>query len=163
MSFYFLFLESIGTPELILIAFVALIVFGPRRLPSIGRQIGKYTSEFKRASNDFRRNWESEVEAAERDEALQREISQMSGNSSKADFAADSSAPENSQSLKNTIGRTSSQRAATGENSFAALNEYDSIALPEIRAVNQSDFVQSAAQNESTTEIAAPPGKREWL
>src|SRR3712207_5357128 len=68
MSIYFLFLESLGTPELALILLVALIVFGPRKLPTIGRTIGKYTAEFKRASMDFRETWEREVQAVEFEE-----------------------------------------------------------------------------------------------
>jgi TatA/E family protein of Tat protein translocase len=64
-----LFLETIGTTELLLILVVALVVFGPRRLPDIGRKIGKGMAEFRRASDDFKRTWEREVElerAAER-------------------------------------------------------------------------------------------------
>ena len=57
-----LFLESIGTTELLLILVVALVVFGPRRLPDIGRKIGKGMAEFRRASDDFKRTWEREVE-----------------------------------------------------------------------------------------------------
>ena len=45
-----------------LIAVVALIVFGPRKLPEIGRTLGKSLAEFKRASDDFKRTWEYEVE-----------------------------------------------------------------------------------------------------
>ena len=57
-----LFLESIGTTELLVIAVVALIIFGPRRLPELGRSLGKSLGEFKRASDDFKRTWEREVE-----------------------------------------------------------------------------------------------------
>ena len=57
-----LFLEFFGTGELLLIALVALIVFGPRKLPEIGRKFGKSLGEFKLASEDFKRTWEREVE-----------------------------------------------------------------------------------------------------
>ncbi|HEY9284215.1 MAG TPA: twin-arginine translocase TatA/TatE family subunit, partial [Pyrinomonadaceae bacterium] len=57
-----LFLETIGTTELLFILVVALVVFGPRRLPDIGRKIGKGMAEFRRASDDFKRTWEREVE-----------------------------------------------------------------------------------------------------
>ncbi len=56
------FLESIGTTELLVILVVALILFGPRRLPQLSRQLGKSLGEFKRASEDFKRTWEKEVE-----------------------------------------------------------------------------------------------------
>jgi Tat protein translocase TatB subunit len=58
----FLFiLESIGTPELILIAIVALIVLGPRKLPQMAKTIGKTMSEFRNATHEFKSTWEKEV------------------------------------------------------------------------------------------------------
>ena len=54
--------EFIGTTELLVIAFVALIIFGPRKLPELGRSLGRSMGEFKRASEDFKRTWEYEVE-----------------------------------------------------------------------------------------------------
>lgn len=54
---------TLGGPELFLIFVVALIVFGPRKLPEIGKSLGKMMGEFRRASNDFRSTIESEVEA----------------------------------------------------------------------------------------------------
>lgn len=52
------------------IALVALIIFGPRKLPEIGRTVGKSIAEFKRASDDFKRTWEYEVEIEQRRPAL---------------------------------------------------------------------------------------------
>ena len=54
---------TLGGPELFLIFVVALIVFGPRKLPEIGKSLGKMMAEFRKASNDFRSTIESEVEA----------------------------------------------------------------------------------------------------
>jgi sec-independent protein translocase protein TatA len=53
---------SIGMPELILIFIVALLVFGPKKLPDIGKSIGKGLAEFKRASDDLKRTIEQEIE-----------------------------------------------------------------------------------------------------
>jgi TatA/E family protein of Tat protein translocase len=52
-------------PELILIFAVALLLFGPRKMPQIGRSIGRALGEFRRASNDFKRTIEDEVAADE--------------------------------------------------------------------------------------------------
>ena len=57
----------LGFPELIVIFVVALLVFGPRKLPDIGRSLGKSLNEFKRATNDLKQTWESEVRAEEAD------------------------------------------------------------------------------------------------
>ena len=54
---------TLGGPEIILILVVALIVFGPRRLPEIGKSMGKMLAEFRKASNDFKRTIEDELEA----------------------------------------------------------------------------------------------------
>lgn len=54
---------TLGGPELLLILVLALIVFGPRKLPDVGRSLGRMMAEFRKASNDFRRTLEDEVEA----------------------------------------------------------------------------------------------------
>ena len=55
-------LGSIGMPELMVIFVIALVVFGPRRLPEIGRSVGRTIAEFKRASSELRDTFEREVE-----------------------------------------------------------------------------------------------------
>ena len=52
---------NLGFPEMIFIFLLALIIFGPKKLPEIGRQIGKALNEFKRASNEFKAQIESEI------------------------------------------------------------------------------------------------------
>lgn len=52
----------IGMPELILIFLVALLVFGPRKLPELGKSLGRGLAEFKRASDDLKRTIEDEIE-----------------------------------------------------------------------------------------------------
>ena len=54
---------TLGMPELILIFIVALLLFGPRKMPQIGRSIGRALGEFRRASNEFKRTIEDEVAA----------------------------------------------------------------------------------------------------
>ena len=53
---------SIGMPELILIFIVALLVFGPKKLPEIGKSLGKGLAEFKRASDELKKTIEQEIE-----------------------------------------------------------------------------------------------------
>ena len=66
MQSFLLVFEFLGTTELLVIAVVALVLFGPRKLPEIGRTVGKAIGEFKRASDDFKRTWEYEVELEKR-------------------------------------------------------------------------------------------------
>jgi len=54
---------SLGFPEILLILVLALLLFGPKRLPEIGRTIGRGLSEFRRASNELKRTLDAEVAA----------------------------------------------------------------------------------------------------
>ncbi len=55
----------IGIPEMLILLVVALIVFGPRKLPELGRSLGKSLQEFKRASNDLRSTLDDEIRSEE--------------------------------------------------------------------------------------------------
>ena len=58
---FLLILESLGSTELFFILIMALVFFGPRKLPQLSRTLGKNLAEFRRASEDFKRTWEREV------------------------------------------------------------------------------------------------------
>ena len=62
-------LGSIGMPELIIIFVIALIIFGPRKLPELGRSLGKSLAELKKASNELRNTLEEEIRIEEQKEA----------------------------------------------------------------------------------------------
>jgi TatA/E family protein of Tat protein translocase len=58
----------IGMPEMLVILVIALVVFGPRKLPELGRSLGKSLNEFKKASNDLRSTLEDEIRVEEQKE-----------------------------------------------------------------------------------------------
>lgn len=58
---------TLGGPELFLILVIALIVFGPKKLPEIGKNMGRMIGEFRKASQDFQRTIEDEVAAVNRE------------------------------------------------------------------------------------------------
>ena len=57
---------SVGVPELIIIFPIALIIFGPRKLPELGKSLGKSLAEFKRASNELKNTLDEEIRLEER-------------------------------------------------------------------------------------------------
>jgi sec-independent protein translocase protein TatA len=62
---------SIGMPELIIIFVIALIIFGPRKLPELGRSLGKSLAEFKKASNELKSTLEEEIRLEETRSSLE--------------------------------------------------------------------------------------------
>ena len=56
---------SLGMPELIFILVLALLIFGPKRLPQVGRTLGRGLREFRQATNELKRTVETEISAVD--------------------------------------------------------------------------------------------------
>jgi Tat protein translocase TatB subunit len=68
---------NLGFPEMLFLFVLALLIFGPKKLPEIGRQVGKALGEFKRASNDFKAQIQTEIDQMELEEQ-RRQIMSLS-------------------------------------------------------------------------------------
>jgi sec-independent protein translocase protein TatB len=140
MMFYLFILESIGTSELLMIGLIALIIFGPRKLPQMMRTIGKTIAEFRRSTDDFKRTWQKEVDFEDKEFQTSEGSDLLLGNQPK---------------IENSIGRTSGL-------------ETNKIAAPEIREVNSDNFstnipkIETPVAEEAKTEISSAD-KRNWL
>jgi sec-independent protein translocase protein TatB len=66
-------LANLGMADTLILMVLALVVFGPRRLPQIGRQIGKLMYEFRKASNDFKFQMEEELRLSEEADRRKKE------------------------------------------------------------------------------------------
>jgi sec-independent protein translocase protein TatB len=64
---------NLGMPEMIFIFLLALVIFGPKKLPELGRQMGKFLAEFKKASNDFKNQLEVEMMNIELEERAKKQ------------------------------------------------------------------------------------------
>jgi len=91
-------LGTLGMTDSLILMVLALVVFGPRRLPQIGRQIGKLMYEFRKASNDFKFQMEEELRNAEeadrrkKEEERQRSLATQAA-TEQASVSADPAAP----------------------------------------------------------------------
>jgi TatA/E family protein of Tat protein translocase len=84
-------LESLGATELLFILAIALIFFGPRKLPQLARSMGKGLAEFRKASDDFKRTWEREV-------ALEDNSSDQNTIASHSDITSENGTSDNASS-----------------------------------------------------------------
>ena len=141
-----LILDSLGTSELLVILVVALIFFGPRKLPQISRQIGKSLAEFRKASEDFKRTWEREValETTPSEEEADRSI-----------LRRDNSI------IETTVERGQAIHAAAIEAESTALGGGSPEPVSIDGAASGSSVSAPAATNESAQ--SEPTRKRDWL
>lgn len=133
-----LILESLGTPELLFILVMALVFFGPRKLPQLSRSLGKSMAEFRRASDDFKRTWEREVSLEE----------------SNSGIAAHPATLSNENSILNNDTVSRSLQTPTIEPVAA-----DQVIPRQPSAIDTSQSSDSS----DFADDAQPPRKRDWL
>ena len=103
---------SLGMPEILMILVVALIIFGPRKLPELGKTLGQSLAQFRKASDDFKRQWEDEVVSEKR--RLESEIAQEPAKeSAQSAMAADDSAPADHSTANEIGGLAAAEEPAT--------------------------------------------------
>jgi sec-independent protein translocase protein TatA len=64
----------VGVPEMVVIFLLALVLFGPKKLPELGRMLGKAISEFRRAQSELKATFDREMRNLERETESQKEI-----------------------------------------------------------------------------------------
>jgi len=133
----------LGMPEIILILVVALVVFGPRKLPELGKSLGQAMAQFRRASEDFKRTWEQEVEIEK-----VRKTETTSGGESNYSYN-ESYDPYNSYSDESNSHGTSDKTL-------------DSNPAPASSAQNKTETEVAVAGAETAT-LKAQPEKKHWI
>ena len=89
---------SIGMPELIIILVIALIIFGPRKLPELGKSLGRSINEFKKASTDLQNTLEQEIKIEEQKENAARARAEQE--------TADAAIPKADEPTSQTVSRS---------------------------------------------------------
>ena len=146
--FYLFIFEFLGTTELLVILVVALVLFGPRKLPQMSRSLGKSLGEFKRASEEFKQTWEREVslENVERERQVEQAM-----------------LPEDNSILAPTVGR---EKGAPLTTSDAKAEDERSVAADLADNVPPNDDAAATMPRQTTSIDApttAPTHKRDWL
>jgi sec-independent protein translocase protein TatB len=150
---YLAIFEFLGTSELLIILVIALVLFGPRKLPQLSRQLGKSLGEFKRASEDFKRTWEKEVELEKFEEE---------GRMARAMLQDDSTVGDASE-------RRSALDAATTENDWGAQTIQPTVARSASNSSTDANDSTGSSTDEPIQAVAAEssagdaPAKRDWL
>jgi len=134
---------GLGMGEVVLILVVALIVFGPRKLPELGKSLGQAMAQFRRASEDFKRTWEQEVDI--------ENTRKTSYSSSESEYNhRDPYDPYNSYSGE-PHGSEASSSGGESHSTNSASTESHNGAEP------------AHASASKTTATAMPPEKKHWI
>jgi Tat protein translocase TatB subunit len=133
---------GLGMGEVVLILVIALVVFGPRKLPELGRTLGQAMSQFRRASDDFKRTWEQEVEI--------EKIRKSDTTSSESNYNYNESYdPYNSYSDDSSSGETYNNGAESNPANAASTE-------------NKTE-TEAASVGAETTGLNAQPEKKHWI
>ena len=97
---------NIGMPELIIILVIALIIFGPRKLPELGRSLGRSIGEFKKASNELRNTLDEEIRAEEMKEQRAKTDAEQKSALEAANSMRDAITPTTATPADETVSRT---------------------------------------------------------
>ena len=144
----FLILESLGSTELVFILVMALVFFGPRKLPQLSRSMGKHLAEFRRASEDFKRTWDREV-------SLEEVVAQDPATPSITQGDNAYWETDRGQSIQPpTIEAVAADRVVPRQ-------AHDSAFAPEPNEAAETNL--SAAQNTGAIDPPEPSRKRDWL
>ena len=134
---------GLGMGEVLLILVIALVVFGPRKLPELGKSLGQAMSQFRRASEDFKRTWEQEVEI-EKDRK-----SDMT--SSESDYShRDPYDPYNSYTDESNSSGASGTHESGGDSNSANKS-------------STQNHPETAAAGAETAAVKAQPEKKHWI
>lgn len=144
---YLFIFESIGTSELILIGVIALIVFGPKKLPQMAKTIGKTMADFRRTTHEFKSTWEREAELYKEENVIDTKIV---------------SPKENGAETENTIARTTTEEKV--QINSPQIKELDEEKIKQVFSTVQNQSQKAAeTKSEINSSETESIGKRDWL
>jgi len=150
---------SLGVPEMVFIFVLALLLFGPKKLPEVGRTIGKAMAEFRRASSELKATFDREMKTLEREtESIKEVANDYHNDTYNYDYSSYDSGYYGSESHDSTATEvaTASASATEGAQSITAENPPEGTVAhgAETAAVTNGSGAKPA---EATTSVAAAP------
>src|SRR5262245_21632183 len=157
----------LGWEETVFIFVAALLLFGPKKLPELGRTLGKAMTEFRRASSELKASFDREMKSLEQEtQSLKEATSQYQYDTHNYDYASYETNYEGSygydyDSTASTI--TESASATEGAESSSAAPPEGTIAQADVTgASSQSGVaVETASETEDSEQVSSPAEKRE--
>jgi sec-independent protein translocase protein TatA len=157
---------TLGVQEMVIIFLLALVLFGPKKLPELGRTIGKALTEFRRASSDLKSTFEREMQALERENNSLKEVTHQTAQeiySHAYDYAYDEHGVpaeehhvEPAPTTPSTVGASevpgAESHGTIAHEASPALTQEASPAAPHEGAVPAGH-----GETASTTAVASPP------
>ncbi len=135
--------------ETVFLFFLALIIFGPKKLPEIARQVGKYMNEFKRASNEFKAQIEQEIAHLEVEKPSILPPNQPPTGATSRTLSASSSTPSTSTAQLPASTPPATLAVSEDEPLFATASANAADAIPATEAAAHSNDVTSSGSQES--------------
>ena len=164
---------TLGVQEIAIIFFVALVLFGPKKLPELGKTIGKALTEFRRASNDLKSTFEREMHTLEREgESIQRAAETPAVTNSDPDPYAHWAPPEAESTIQpaTTLEATAVEQAKLEPSPFPSTLEPTTLepatvepttlptTLPITEPITVGASVATGAESREATELAGIEG-----
>jgi sec-independent protein translocase protein TatB len=150
-------MANIGMADTLILMVLALVVFGPRRLPQIGRQIGKLMYEFRKASNDFKFQMEEELRQSEEADRRKKAEEDRQRNLAAAPQSPQLGQP--SEAAPSTVGSPSASTESPAPSPYPGETTYPDIAANGAQSEDLTAAAVEAArlriQPPSTGEIVA--------
>ena len=144
----------LGMPEMIAIFVIALLLFGPKKLPELGRTLGKAITEFRRAKNELKSTFESHLHELER-ETRMPELTSSSSYSMTTDYSPSRySYPYEDYNYES--GDPSNNGSSQASNSSSQLNGSSDTGSPQTSAAGTNEVSETEANREHSSSLAPP-------
>ena len=152
---------SLGVPEMIFIFVLALLLFGPKKLPEVGRTLGKAMSEFRRASSELKATFDREMKTLEREtEGIKEAANNFNNETNQYDYNYDYSSYDSGYYGSESHDSTATEATTAGASATEGAESHTAAAnLPEGTVAHESgDGAASHSPEATSAEVhSAPP------